>query len=598
MPGVILSVEEKELAQAFRDLGKVKRDHLSTKRPSLYRKLERAFVRVNSFYNFYDFCRFGIRNPILWEPLHRPLCNFASTWKPGRPRKKLVLEPRGHIKSNILSVGYPLWLLVIDINERVLLASHKDSDAAKFLLGIRTIVDSDRWEFYFPEIHAKCSRGKKPDVWNDERLLFHRDTNYLEASVEVTSIRQQVTGRHYSRVVGDDLVTPDNVATFLLREKTSNFRKLAESLMDPGATEIITGTRYHHDDEYGKILKENEEHQTYDVLHQPALYDIGIIHDYLAGKPWNRDADFEHLIFPLRFTLDKEDYVHGGDPNHWMNRKSLPAIYNNMGPLHFANQYMLEPFDPKTRRMHEGQLVEVDRLPDIPLAFYRTCDLSSEITSEHGESYTAIFTLAVSERCDVYITDLYWGNFDPHYIINELLRGQMVAVSTRPRLVTMESGPYDRMIRPFLLRRCRELGVMVPVRLMTGAQHLKRKEEHIEGIIPWLGCSKVHYVRGCKNINILKEEMNKYPAFGRRDCLDSLAQMPAMVFPTGSERFLTTPDTPEELARRAQEQKQQELLELQKPSVIRFGDLKTQILKEGRMRSRLGADRVRQVIKP
>lgn len=598
MPGVILSPEEIELSGHFEKLGPEKRERLSVKKPSLWRKLERAFVRVRSMGSFYDFVSYGLRNPILWEPLHRPMCDFVSVWPEGGKRKKLILEPRGHIKSNIISVALPGWMLIKDYNERILIASHKDADGSKFLVAIRTIINSDRWSYYFPEIRPKCSRGKKPDQWNDEKLLVDRDTNYVEASVEVSSIRQQVTGRHYSRVIGDDLVTPDNVATAALRAKTSDFRKLSESLMDPGATEVITGTRYHFDDEYGKILKETEEHNTYDVMHQPALYDVGIIHEYLSGaREWERSHDYEELIFPNRFTLDGKDHIVEGDPNNPKNRKSLIAIYNNMGPGHFANQYLLEPFDPANQKMSEDDLVRVTVLPDTHLTYYRLCDLSSEINSEHSDSYTAIITVAVSDRCDAYITDIFWGNYDPHLIINEMIRGQMVSPKVRPVLVTLESGPYDRMIRPFLLRRCRELGVMVPTRLMTGAQHLKRKEEHIEGIIPWLQCKKIHYLDGCKNINILKEEMNKYPKFTRRDCVDALAQLPAMIFPTGSDRFLTTPDSPEELRRMAEEMRRKELVELNEPTVIRFGDVKREIVRSGAMKDRLGNDRIRKVFK-
>ena len=181
--------------------------------------------------------------------------------------------------------------------------------------------------------------------------------------------------------------------------------------------------------------------------------------------------------------------------------------------------------------------------------------------------------------------------------MDELIRGQAVPPQVRPKLVTMESGPYDRMLRPFLLRRGRELGVMVPVRQMSGAQHLRNKREHIEGLIPWFKSGKINYLRGCKNINILKEEMNKYGAFDRMDCLDALAQLPAMIFPTGSERFLTGHPSNDELAKKAEQLRQERLEELNKPSIITFGTLKQKFLANSAMRNKMGGDRIRKVFR-
>lgn len=582
---------EKNAAADFEELSASKREFLRVKRPGLYAKMERAYVRVMSLKDFYSFMDLCLKNPVLYHPLHGKLAEFVSKWT-RKHRKKMVLLPRGHVKSNVITVSYPIWEILLNQDKRILLSSHKGPDAAKFMRTIRMYLESDRFNYYFPEILPARSRGKV-QVWSDDAILIDRDGTFTENTIESSSLNAQVTGRHYSGLIADDWVTKDNVGNPLVREKTTDYRKLCESLLDAGAWQIVTGTRYHFEDEYGLILKENEQSKVYSVLHQPALFDIGIIHDYLSGKKkWKREQDFEHLLFPTRFTLDDQDWIDSEDENR--SRKSLIRIYHEMGPGHFANQYMLEPFDPKKAIMNESMLLEAPSLPEENLDYYRMCDLSSEITSKHGESYTAIYTVAVSDRCDVYITDIFWGNYDPQVIVDELINGQCVAAQNRPKLVTMESGPYDRMLRPFLLRRGRELGVFVPVRQMTGAQHLRNKHEHIEGLIPWFKSGKIHYVRGCRNINILKEEMNKYGAFDRMDCLDALAQLPAMIFPTGSERFLTGHPTNDDLVRKKALLEEQRLAELNQPSIITFGEFKQQLFANAGRRKRLGADRIRK----
>lgn len=559
---------------------------LRTKDYPRYQRLERNFVRYRCLRDFWFFIEFLLRNPVLYEKLHRELVDFTSTW--GERLKKLVLLPRGHVKSNIITVAYTLWCILLDQDARILIASHKDKDAKKFLRTIKMHILDPRFQFYFPEIRPAKAKGKDA-VWNEGQILVVRGTTATENTVEISSISSQVTGRHYTGMIGDDLVTPNNVATDDQRYKTQEMHELAQSLLDPGGWEIVCGTRYHHTDEYGRILQEDATANQYDKMIMPALFDISVIHQYIGGEiTWKREHDFDHLLYPTRYTLAPRDYV-SPDRDTIKARKSLVALYKNVGPKTFANQYMMEPFDPATKLMHDGMLKEWDGVPeDCEIVYYRACDLSSPTESRFEKSYTAILTVAVTDVCDIILTDIFWGNFPGHKIIDELMEGQIRHAGRVPRYVTMEQGPYERSIRPFLFRAMREREIRVPMRCMTGQQHQRAKAEHIEGIIPWLNAGKVGYVKGCRHIAILKEEMNKYPSFDRKDCLDSLAQIPLLCFRRGSERFL------QEMKELPPEKTEREKLyeELNSPTV-RFADFKQQLI--GGSRRRLGADKVMKI---
>lgn len=307
-------------------------------------------MRKRALADFWVFLSEVIRNPVLYEPLHRPLAEWLGTPTWEKP-KRLLLLPRGHVKSNVLTVGFVLWQICKDLNIRVLLASHKHGDTTKFLgTIIQYILNNKHFKAVFPEVvpareDSTAGNGKigKRTRWNTNQILVERDCDLTENTVECTSLGAQVTGRHYDLMVGDDLVTALNVKTDDQIEKTREFHELCESLLDPGALELNLGTRYHFDDEYGTILDTPELQEIYECRVQPATKEPGIIHEYLGKKrTWKRKDDFEFLIFPTRFTLDDKDY-RSPDGDKTKSRKSLVATYKMQGSTVYANQYDLTP---------------------------------------------------------------------------------------------------------------------------------------------------------------------------------------------------------------------------------------------------------------
>src|SRR4030067_724676 len=81
-----------------------------------------VFVRSQRQYVLQDFWEFN-REVIGWkdlnEPLHRPLCNFVQD---NRAFKRLILLPRGHLQSSVVTIGYSLWRIAQKPKIRILIA--------------------------------------------------------------------------------------------------------------------------------------------------------------------------------------------------------------------------------------------------------------------------------------------------------------------------------------------------------------------------------------------------------------------------------------------------------------------------------------------
>ena len=469
-------------------------------------KVEFEAVRMAARADFWYFLDKILRIPVLYGPLHRPLARWMGSWsKPA----KLCLLPRGHLKSSICNAAFTAWEVCRNPEIRILIVSHKADDAIKFVGWARSYLDSPGVRKYFPEITPKMNKSGRPQKWSGKGLLLHRKGHYKEDTVEYSSHDAQVTGRHYDLVIFDDLVTKDSVASPELMAKTQEYHQHCQALLEPGAREMMIGTRYDFSDLYGTIIETPELAGEYDIVVK-SCYDA-------AGKP----------ILPTRFTELEDDLPCPENPAN--ARKSLPAVKRKMGTWVYACQYENNPVPTDLQVFKPDWIQVIDRLPDQHLRYFRVCDLSSE--KETKTSWTAIVTGAVDSDSNVYITDIFWGNFSGDKIISELIRGQQVASEKRPIRVGMEPGPYERSLKPFMRQAMAKEKTYIPWSWLKGEQSEVNKEERIRGLQPWFENGMIYFMRNCRNREKAEEELIRFPRFKRKDIIDALAQIEHIMFP-------------------------------------------------------------------
>ncbi len=163
-------------------------------------------------------------------------------------KRKVICVPRGSFKSSICCVAYPLWRLINNPNERVLIDSELYSNSTTFMREIKSIVLSD----HFIDIFGQW----KGDIWKEDEVLFNtRTEKYKEASITCSGIGAVKVGQHYSVAVGDDYNSNKNSLTPENRKKVIDHYKYNVSILDPGGTYVLVGTRYSTDDLIGHVLK-------------------------------------------------------------------------------------------------------------------------------------------------------------------------------------------------------------------------------------------------------------------------------------------------------------------------------------------------------
>lgn len=169
----------------------------------------------------------------------------------GPEKRKLVIMPRGTFKTSIAIVAYPIWCLMNDPNERIMIDSELYTNAKRSLREIALHLQSPRMIELFGE-------WRGDGVWNESEILINQRTIIKkEASVLASGISAEKTGLHCTRIVADDLCSPSNMNTPENRAKVIDHYRYYTSILDPGGTIVVVGTRYHSSDLYSWLL-ENE----------------------------------------------------------------------------------------------------------------------------------------------------------------------------------------------------------------------------------------------------------------------------------------------------------------------------------------------------
>ena len=207
----------------------------------------REIYKADLFLTAYDLLGY---KDLSWQT-HGPVCEAlqAST------HRKLIILPRGCFKSSLCSVAYPIWCLLRDPNERILIDSELYSNSKNFLREIALHMQSN-------SLKDLWGRFDGTGTWNEGELIIAQRSKILkEASITASGIGATKVGMHYDRIIMDDMNSPGNSATKEGRAKVIDHYRHNTAILEPNGTLVVVGTRYSADDLPGTILKHEIEEQ-------------------------------------------------------------------------------------------------------------------------------------------------------------------------------------------------------------------------------------------------------------------------------------------------------------------------------------------------
>lgn len=167
----------------------------------------------------------------------------------GPQKRKLIVMPRGTFKTSIAVVAYPIWRLINDPNLRIMVDSELYGNAKRSVREISQHLQS-------PKLTEMFGVFRDDRLWNESELLIKQRTVIKkEASIMASGIGAEKTGVHADLILADDLCSPSNMNTQENREKVLSHYRYYTSILEPGGTIVVVGTRYHSSDLYASILQ-------------------------------------------------------------------------------------------------------------------------------------------------------------------------------------------------------------------------------------------------------------------------------------------------------------------------------------------------------
>jgi predicted phage terminase large subunit-like protein len=284
------------------------------------------------------------------------------------PDGHLDLWAREHYKSTIITFGKSIQDLLKDPNNTTIgIFSHTRPIAKGFLEQIKREFESNTFlKDLFPDVLYQNPKSEAPKWSLDSGLILKRTTNPKEASLEAWGLVDgQPTGKHFTVLVYDDVVTRESVTTPEQIKKVTAAWELSLNLGAQGGRTRYIGTRYHANDTYRTMI------------------DRGSVIQRMKPATHNGKMDGEPVLF---------------------TKESLAEKRRDMGPYTFGTQMLQDPVSDKAMGFKEPWLKFYDSLGDTrDWNKYILVDPASK--KKESSDYTVMKVIGLAPDNNYYLID-------------------------------------------------------------------------------------------------------------------------------------------------------------------------------------------------
>jgi predicted phage terminase large subunit-like protein len=293
--------------------------------------------------------------------------------------KRVIINlPPRHLKSILISVVWPAWLLGRNPAMRIAVVSHSQPLARDLGLKALRLVESEVYRQIFPQT-----------VLRDDRHQAHDFETSEGGGRYAASFATGITGRGFDLIIVDDPISAHDARSEVERDRVNDVfdSMILSRLDDPrrGAV-VIVGQRLHENDLSGYLLtKGGWKHVSLPLIAEEA------VSLQIGSKIWTRNVGDVLLpeLWPAAVVEEK--------------RKSV-------GEAIFSAQYQQDPAAAVGELIRPEQLRLVDDLP--PGNLRRTLSFDTAVKTGPTSSFTVCLVIATDCRRH-YIEDVLRARLDP-----------------------------------------------------------------------------------------------------------------------------------------------------------------------------------------
>lgn len=423
-----------------------------------------------------------------WEAQFEPNVDAAYTVRDKidiNLTSHLYLMPRGTLKTSIITIAGTIQWLLNYPNDRVAIDSETVTKAQGFLTEIKGHFEEneklrDIWHALYGHYPDRDAKKKK---WSTEGLvLATRERSRKEPSIDAIGPGVARNGWHYDIAFLDDLHSELNTKTKEEIDKVKEHRKLVYSLLDPGAPQVVVGTRWSFADMYQEIIE--EEYEDFNFITRAAMSPTG------------------EEFYPKR-----------------LSRPVLNRFRRIQGAYLFSCQYMNNPVDDETATFKRDDFKYMSRqaMHEKKINWYGLVDPSYE---GPYSDYCAIVIAGMDSLGNIYVKHIVREKMTYKGIIDKMFELEAIF---KPVRWGMEVVGTQKSIEYTLRQEERERGKSLRCHLFKGQR--KKKEERIRGLAPYFESGRVFFCQGMPNLNHLMDELLKFPRAKNDDVSDCLANI-------------------------------------------------------------------------
>jgi len=281
-------------------------------------------LRAELEQSLFAFSRIVLGRDLLTQNLHRPLCNWLTTFPhtpnapPTAKYRKLCLYPRDHYKSTIVSQSLPIHILIQPKenniylpkregpSSRILLACEAQSISSKRLVWIETQFESNSMLRQLWPHRLWDNPRKESKKWNEKEMLTKGGGDRVDFSIEAVGVGGAVTGAHFDILIKDDLVTLEAANSPAVMETAKEWHTTSRALVDDfdKFLEFTIGTRWAVQDLYDTIQSD----PSVDVMVRAIVEDgVPILPEKITMDTVARLKREFGVLFPLLFMNSAAD---------------------------------------------------------------------------------------------------------------------------------------------------------------------------------------------------------------------------------------------------------------------------------------------------
>lgn len=380
-------------------------------------------------------------------------------------QRLLVQAPRGSRKSWFFSLAYPIWRILREKTE-VLLVSDSEDQARKSLRLIRAIVET--------QDALAPMRPSTKELWGVDQVTFANGS-----LVSIMGFGTSKRGTHPDIIVNDDIESENNKMS--REDKDRMYYGVITGMALPHTQIVTVGTPM----QFGDLLAQLEQNKAYAKWARPAV---------------------ENGVNQF--------------PDLWQDDWLMNFRREEMGSINYAREMLLQRIDPATQPFKSEFLREYDETPDNFARIVTVCDPA--YTEGDGDA-TAIVTVGFTHGNHAYVLEAKeLRKEDAGSIVSELFK---TIGSYEPGVVGIEKRKGDAISYSFEERRTREnRWDFQYVELKHGGASKGTRMSMVGGLIPRWEARTVHLHKSQKK---LAEQLYQFRfdnlTKGHDDLVDALA---------------------------------------------------------------------------